>query len=114
MATAPFDITAHELLTGDAAGHDALTSHNRLAEVLLGIHEETVADDDEALILIAIALQVNHQVERGVEANVYLDDSDGDLRFKMRDRLVSPEAAAVVRTVVGNVEEGDFKAIRLR
>jgi len=112
MASAPFDIAGHELLTEDAAD-TALVSHTRLAESLLGLSEATATDNDLTLIKIALVLQVNHQVERGVEANAYMSEQDGDLRYKHRDRLVSPEAASVVRAVIGDVEES-YETVRLR
>lgn len=103
---ARFTPTAHALLSTKARTLDepALTAHTDMAEARLGLVGATVSGGDVDRVTTAVALQVNLQVEKGVNAHVYSSLSRGKRTFdyrKLADLDVHRDAVAIVANVLG-------------
>ena len=98
----PFDISAHALLTGKVTGA-ALTAHTRIAERVLNLQGVTFTTSQEAEIEAALALQVNFQYERGVEADAYQEIRDGAMWSIYNTVPISNLARRVVEGVIREV-----------
>ena len=99
----PFDIANHALLTTKVSG-ESLDAQTRIAERALQLHGVTFTTDQEEEIKAAIAIQVNFQYERGVEADVYEELEDGMMRSEYRDAVVSALAKRVADGVISEVK----------
>lgn len=98
----PFDISAHALLTDKVTG-DVLDAHTRIAERVLNLHGVTFTTSQEAEIEAALALQVNFQYERGVEADTYEEIRDGAMWSIYNTVPISRLAKHVVDGVIREV-----------
>jgi hypothetical protein len=99
-----YDISASAMLSDAAADldPDALDAHTLLAEHLLGLAGDAYTGDDLDTVDIALALQVNHQVERGVDADVYESVDHGGRTLQYAAGVtVSPQAAAIAAALLG-------------
>lgn len=98
-----YHIVDHPLLSPEARSlstdpDGALEEQAAHAEYLLGYDRvAALTGADLALARRAVVLQVNHQVERGVDASVYSSLSIGIQSGTYRVELVSAEAAAIAR-----------------
>lgn len=63
---------------------------------LLGLRNTEYRGDAERSAVRAVAIQVNYQVEMGVEGVTYSSLSRGARSFESRDGLVDPRAQAIV------------------
>lgn len=95
----PFDISTHALLTDKVTG-GALTAHTRIAERVLGLYGVTFSASQEEEIEAALALQVNFQYERGVEADTYQEIKDGAMWSIYNAVPVSMLARFIVQSVI--------------
>ena len=100
-----YDPAAHPLLSSAAAALDTEGDPNALdeqAEVainLLGLRDTAYTDADAAAAVRAVAIQVNLQVELGVEGFAYSSLTRGARSFDSKDKLIDPRAAAIVATL---------------
>jgi len=94
MSTAPFDIGGEALLSNKAINltESELDAHTRMAEMLLGVHDTSFSGVADTRIKIALSMQVNFQLEQGVEAAVYDETHDGDLWSIYAARVTDPRA----------------------
>jgi hypothetical protein len=108
---ARYDVSEHGLLSDDAQAlsEPELAAQNELAEVVLGLHEgDTYTGVKETTATLAVALQVNFQVEAGVEAYVLTASSRGARSKSYRDLVrVHPIAAALM----GGLTSGDWNVL---
>lgn len=101
-----YDIDDHPFLTGKskALEADVLHSYQLLAENLLGLSAYDVftaqADIDSAEL--AIAMQINFEVEQGLDPFVQKSASSGNSKQSVvyRDGYVDPRAAEIVDYVL--------------
>lgn len=96
-------IAAHPLLTAKAAAKVAGSDeHQNLAEALLGLKAPIVTVAlDVARVQLAVVMQVNFQIEQGVDALVYSYQSSAHSRQQVaqRDRIINPQAQAILSTI---------------
>lgn len=104
MPTPLYDVSGHPLLSPGAAalGRDELAEHNLLAEDLLSLAGTTFADEDAARATRAVALQVNYQVEQGVDAAVYDVTMVGSRMLNYRDGIVHPIALELATLLINS------------
>jgi hypothetical protein len=102
MSKAPFDISGEAMLSAKANRllEAELTSQTRMAEWLLGIQAITFSTDLDDDVEIMLAIQVNFQLEQGVDAAVYRDWQEADLRSVYAERFVDPRAAAMAARLI--------------
>lgn len=84
-----YDVTAHPLLSDQAAalGPSELEAHARVAETSLGLLNFTAfvdGTDKYDRATDAVALQINYQVEAGIEAFIMSGESRGARRRSYR------------------------------
>ena len=114
---ARFIPTDHVLLSSTARmlGAGAIEAHADIAEARLSLADATVSGGEVDRITTAVALQVNMQVEKGVDAHVYRDTSRGQ-RSKSYRRLgeleVNRDALAIVRSILGGARFGALRSRR--
>ena len=96
MSKAPFNIRDEPLLSAKAKGlrERPLDAHTRMAEWLLGVANATFQTDLDDDVRIALSMQVNFQLEQGVEAGVYKEWYEGDVRSVYAERITDPKALA--------------------
>lgn len=99
-------VTGHPLLIPKFAGlasDEARKEHNNLAELLLGLKAPAYVGDDATKLVMAVVLQINFQLERGLDplVNKSISNQHPGNTTTYRDRIVSPEAAAIVEKVTG-------------
>ena len=97
-----FDITEHPLLSPAAAALAAptLEAQGDLAERLLGIAGASGLNEVQTTTAtLAVVMQVNYQVEAGVDAAVYTSDGRGARSKAYRDLGVHPYARALIVTL---------------
>lgn len=101
-----YDIDDHPFLTGKskALESEVLHSQQLLAENLLGLSAYDVftdqADIDNATL--AIAMQINFQVEQGLDPFVQKSASSGNSKQSVvyRDTYIDPRAADIVEYIL--------------
>lgn len=110
-----YDVDGHEFLTKKSISLEPgqFDGHHRMAEALLGLGSPAVADVDLLETLrLAIAIQINFQVEQGIDpfvaSSTYSSHSKQSINY--RDRLTDPRAALMVAGVVA--EDFDTYASR--
>jgi hypothetical protein len=102
-------VAAHPILSGKAT---ALRDSNPLAfdaqvlmaTLLLGFPEKLPTKEETVeAMLLAAALQVNFQIEQGLDPLILEASSSGHTRNSAtyRDRYLDPRAASIVRGVLG-------------
>jgi len=103
MAKAPYDISAEALLSNKATNLTTaqLDSHTRMAEMLLGVHDTSFTTTQDTRVKIALTMQVNFQLEQGVEAGVYMEMRDGDLYSIYANRITDPRALLLANVLLG-------------
>lgn len=114
MASAPFDISSESLLSVKAANLTTakLDDHTRVAEHLLGFDEADFASDKLAECRIALTLQVNFQLEQGVEAGVYVDMRDGETWSTYQTRTTDPRALQMAQNLLaGATNTGQYSPV---
>ncbi len=117
-------VTAHPLLTGkvNALGTDPFAAQQKLAEALLGLTQSFVdrCDADQLdRVTMAVALQMNFQVEQGLDPFVVQSESStqqGESRT-YRDDAVNPQSQAIIAGIQLTGTDGgkmvrDFANIR--
>lgn len=94
---ARYDVSEHGLLSADAIAlsTEEFGAQNDLAEMSLGLLGTDLTDTDEDVAMMAVALQLNFQVEAGVEAYVLLSDSQGARSRSFRDPSVTLHPTAL-------------------
>lgn len=105
-----YDVSTHGLLSPDALALEEpeFTAQNELAETILGLNGTDFEDEDEETALLAVALQLNYQVEAGVEAFVLVSTSRGARSKTFRDVVgVHPQAATIVANLPGMSDTDD-------
>ncbi len=114
MAKAPFDISSEPILTDKADGlvTAELDSHTRMAEWLLGLQTITFPSDLDDDVVIALAMQVNFQLEQGVDGAVYRDWQEADLRSVYAQRVTDPRASVMAsRLIDAALNESAFSTV---
>lgn len=101
-----YEVTNHPLLIKKWAGlptDEARIQHNILAELLLGLKAPAYAGDDGERLLLATVLQINFQLEQGLEPDISrsVSNTQPGMMTSYRDRYVSPEALRIVCDVTG-------------
>lgn len=96
-------VAGHALLTAKASAKvTASTEYQELAEDLLGLQSPalTVAAD-VARVKRAIVVQINFQVEQGVDAFIHswVASSHSNQQIGYRDRYLSPQAVAILASI---------------
>jgi hypothetical protein len=103
-----YDILGHPMLTAKAAAlgsppGEKLAAHVLLAETLLGAHNHPLVTDADQLevVRLFLAIQVNFQVEQGVDPfvaeKVYSSHTKQSVTY--RDRIIDPRALALASQV---------------
>lgn len=116
MAIAPlYDLTpALGMLSGKWPADDTegkQTQNRLMAEMLLGL-QQSAADpytgDDAERLAYAVVLQINFQMARGMEPMVTksVSNTHPGNTTTYRDRIVSPDALAIVTQVTGRAIVG--------
>ena len=101
-----YDIDDHPFLTpkSQALESEILHSHQLLAETLLGLSAYDVFSDQADIdqVELAIAMQINFQVEQGLDPYVSKSVSSGQSKQSTvyRDGYLDPRAVAIVDGVV--------------
>lgn len=91
-----YPVTAHPLLSADAQALEPaqLAEQNLLAEDLLGFTDAALLTDADTIARATrlIVLQVNYQVETGVDASIYASQRRGqrEVGFKPNLGLILP------------------------
>lgn len=104
MATTPlYDISKSGLLGERYTALKttaAKTEQQLLAEVMLGLKEPAYEDQDAELLAMAVALQINYQLEMGVTQEMTKSVVDrNNMTTIYRDRFLSVRAMHIVRSV---------------
>lgn len=106
-----YDVADHPLLTDQAKQLDAdsLEAHGRVAEQLLGLLSFPVFGDGTDSFLSAkdaVALQVSHQVEMGLDAHILASMARGGRTFNFRNsgRRSPPIVNAAARRLVYKIK----------
>lgn len=91
-----YDVTDHPLLSEDAAAltTEQLAEQNLLAEDLLGFTDAALLTDPDTVARATrlIVLQVNYQVETGIDASIYASQRRGqrEIGYKPNLGLILP------------------------
>ena len=98
-----YDITAHPVLSADALAltEGALDAEARIAEVRLGLRGTVYTGTDEEDAAIAVAKQVNLQVELGTEGRAYASWSQGgrSVTIAANGAALDTDAVAIVKAL---------------
>jgi hypothetical protein len=113
MSKAPFNIRGEALLSAkaNALGEKELDAHTRTAEWLLGVATTTFPTDLDDDVMIALSLQVNFQLEQGVEAGVYKEWYEGDVRSIYAERNTDPKALAIATRLLTSANANALSAV---
>lgn len=87
---------------------DEAVAHVVLAEMLLGLKAPVYTGEPAERLKFAIAIQVNFQLQQGVEPDVLksVSNTHPGNTTQYRDRMVSPDARALTQYVTGNTPVG--------
>lgn len=116
MASPIYDLTDQPLLADPKNKYNNLESEPQrvaqqtVAEILLGVEEPALADDDAARMTYAIALQILFQLEQGLTPEIVRSQNlqhPGNATT-YRDRYLHPGAARIVQQVLG-IEQVAFQ-----
>lgn len=104
MSKAPYDISGHAMLSARAKDllEAPLDAHTRMAEYLLGVQAATFTSTQDTTVEIALAVQVNFQLEQGQEAAVYKDMRDGETWSSYQERATDPRALMMAVRLVAD------------
>lgn len=110
-----YDPSGHGLLSAAAARLEApvLAEHAELAEDLLGLGGTAFAGADAGAATRAVALQVSHQVEIGIDAFVLSSSGRGARSKSYRDGdiTVSPLAKRIVDRLIPPATSGTWAPV---
>jgi hypothetical protein len=104
-----YDVTNHPLLSDDAKalGSESLEAHGRVAEQVLGLYNFTAFEsgtDEYKSAQDAVALQVNYQVEAGIDAFVAASVSRGARSKTFRGGKRMPMIHGMARRIVSRIK----------
>lgn len=108
--TVTYDIADAALLSDQARAlsADALRDQTVIAEMLLGLAGTTFTGEPAERVKLALARQVNTQLEHGVEGSVYASYSQGGRSFTFLSGIpVDALAASLVLGLTGTAGSAD-------
>jgi hypothetical protein len=108
-------ITGHVLLSEEAAALDsnALQAQEDTARWLHGLDDVDPASgsDEENVLKLCLVYQVNYQIERGMEADVYSRLRDGEITSEYRDTALSATASMLADRLRVEEDLSEFQVI---
>lgn len=110
-----YPITGAALLSeaAKALSADELRDQTAIAEAALGLIGTTLSGDAAERAKLALALQVNHQLEHGVEGSVYSSWSQGSRSVTYASTIpLSGAAVSLVQTLLGGAVWADMRSMR--
>lgn len=114
-----YDITDHPLLSDDARdlGPNSLDAQARVAETLLGLLTFTAFSvvtqaDLYSRAQDAVALQVNYQVEAGLDAFILMSLAKGGRSMSFRGGRRMPTIHGIAKKIVSQIKPRDTVTTR--